>query len=125
MLRKFLIVSMFGLAGAAAIPPRATAQSNSEEVLFRQRCLSCHVVTPESRPGPLGPNLRGVVGRKAGSTSFPGYSVAMKNSNVVWSRANIERYLTAPSRMIPRTRMTVVVADPKSRQALVNYLIGL
>jgi cytochrome c len=69
----------------------------------------------------LAPNLAGVVGRKAGSTAF-NYSTALKNSNLVWNRANLDRYLTAPARTVPGTRMVVSVTDAAQRAALLNYL---
>jgi cytochrome c len=88
--------------------------------MFRQRCQACHTVAAGGKVG-IGPNLRGVVGRKAAATDFK-YSPALTNSKVVWSKENLDRYLSGPGRMIPGTRMVVSVSDPAQRAALLQYL---
>lgn len=102
----------FSAAGAQAGPDGAT--------LFRQRCGSCHQVTPGAA-SPLAPNLAGVVGRKAASTTF-NYSPALKASNLVWTRANLDRFITAPGKMVPGTRMVIAIPDAAQRAAVLNYL---
>jgi cytochrome c len=92
------------------------------EMLFRQRCSMCHSAVA-SRQLPLGPNLAGVVGRKAGSTGFA-YSPQLKGSGLTWSRANLDRYLTGPARMVPGTKMAVVVPNAGERAALIDFLAG-
>lgn len=87
---------------------------------FRMRCGSCHAVVPGAR-AVLGPNLSGVVGRKAASTAF-NYSPALKASNLTWNRANLDRFLTAPTRMVPGTKMVIAVSDPAQRAAILNFL---
>ena len=69
----------------------------------------------------LGPSLSGVAGRKAAATTF-NYSPALKASNVTWTRANLDRFLSAPARMIPGTRMVIAVSDAAQRAAILNYL---
>lgn len=114
------------LAGAVSMLPAATAASAQAAAapdgatLFRQRCASCHSVTP-GKNTPLAPNLAGVVGRKAATATF-NYSPALKASNVVWNRANLDRYLTAPARMVPGTRMVIAVPNPQQRAAILDYL---
>jgi cytochrome c len=102
----------------ATVAPAAPALDGG--ALFRQRCQSCHSVTPGQK-SPLAPNLAGVVGRKAGATDFK-YSPALKSANLVWNRANIERFLAGPSRLVPGTRMVIFIPDPKQRAAIVDYL---
>jgi cytochrome c len=102
-------------APAAAAPPDGAT-------VFRQRCQSCHSVAP-GQPSRLGPNLAGVVGRKAAATPF-NYSPALKASNIVWNRANLDRFLTAPTRMVPGTRMVMPIADAQQRAALLDFLTG-
>jgi len=102
-----------------ASTPSFAADKPDGAVLYRQRCASCHGAP--DRPTTLAPNLTGVVGRKAASTAF-NYSAALKASGLTWSRANLDRFLTAPARLVPGTRMVIGVSDPAQRAALLDYL---
>ncbi|MEJ5976901.1 c-type cytochrome [Novosphingobium sp. PS1R-30] len=99
--------------------PAVAADKPDGEAVFRQRCQSCHG-TPQ-RPSPLGPNLTGVVGRKAAATPFA-YSPALKASGLTWNRATLDRFLTAPGRAVPGTRMVISLTDPAQRAAVLDYL---
>jgi cytochrome c len=100
-------------AGGAASTPRGVD-------LFKQRCAMCHSVTA-GKVSPLGPNLAGVVGRRAGTTSYA-YSAAMKSSGLVWTRPVLDRYLSAPAKLVPGTKMAISVPDSNTRTALIDYL---
>jgi cytochrome c len=104
----------------SALPSMAAPPAPDGEILFRQRCQTCHSVVAAA-PAGVGPNLKGVVGRPAASTSFT-YSAALKQSKLVWTPANLGRYLTAPSKMVPGTRMVVSLPDPAQRAAVLAYL---
>ena len=107
---------------ASATAHSAMAQAAPGEAIFRQRCGACHVLTPGGAPGPLAPNLRGVVGRKAGTTAFKTYSPALKAAGPVWTKPNLDKFLTAPTRMVPGTRMVMTVPDPAQRAQLIAFL---
>ena len=98
--------------------PGATTDSPSGELIFHQRCQACHL---PGRPSPLGPNLAGVVGRKAGTTPF-NYSAAIKASGLTWTKTNLETFLGGPARMVPGTKMVIAVPDPAQRKTLIEYL---
>lgn len=118
---RLLPAAALALAGIALLPTAASSQASAPgEMLFRQRCQSCHAVA-EGRPATLAPNLKGVVGRKAGSTGFR-YSPALKGSNLTWDRATLDRYLAAPSKTVPGTRMVISVTNPAQRAQLIEYL---
>ncbi|HEX7877505.1 MAG TPA: c-type cytochrome [Sphingobium sp.] len=110
------VAALLSLSGA----PVAAQPAPNGEQLFRQRCAMCHV-NAAGKPATLGPNLSGVVGRKAGSTAYA-YSAALKASKITWTSANLDRYLSGPARMVPGTRMAVVLSDPAQRGALIKYL---
>ncbi|CAN7318177.1 c-type cytochrome [Phenylobacterium sp. LjRoot225] len=99
---------------------QAAASPAEGATVFRQRCQSCHAVDP-SRPSTLGPNLAGVVGRKAGSGAFQ-YTPALQASGLTWSKASLDQFLTGPSRMVPGTRMVVSLPDSAQRAAVIDYL---
>ncbi len=115
-------IAVIGATAFIAAPSQqASAQSAPDgATIFKQRCSSCHAVAA-GKPATLGPNLAGVGGRKAGSTAYK-YSAAMKKSNIVWTRPNLDKYLTGPAKMVPGTKMMVSISDAKQRAALVDYL---
>ncbi len=105
-----------GLAHAASDPAHGA-------MLFRIRCSSCHIATASGPPA--GPPLAGVVGRKAGLTSFPGYSEALKHADIIWSADTLSEFLAAPNKKVPGTKMVINVASPQDRADIVAYLAGL
>ncbi|MCW1429484.1 c-type cytochrome [Novosphingobium sp. JCM 18896] len=111
--------SIIAIVASTLFAMPALAAGPDGEAVFRQRCQSCHG-TPQ-RPSPLGPNLTGVVGRKAASTPFA-YSPALKASGLTWNRATLDRFLTAPARTVPGTRMVISLTDPAQRAAVLDYL---
>jgi len=120
MNRKFYLVAPVAalIAGVSSMP--AAGAGPDGQLLFQQRCAACHTVTPGARTV-LAPNLAGLANRKAASTAF-NYSPALKASNITWTRANLDRFLTAPGRMVPGTRMVISITDPAQRAAVVNYI---
>ena len=122
MTRKAALAIPAALAATILLAAEAPAAASGPDgaALFRTRCQSCHSMTP-GRTSPLAPNLLGVVGRKAASTPF-NYSAALKNSKLTWNRENLDRFLTAPSRMVPGTRMVIAVPDAAQRGAILGYL---
>lgn len=120
---RLLLGAGTGVVLALAMASQAAAAAPAGPdgaTVFRQRCQSCHVA-PSGRPSTLGPNLAGVVGRKAGSTEFK-YSAALKASGLTWSKANLDRYLSGPSKLVPGTRMVISLPDPAQRAAVIDYL---
>jgi cytochrome c len=84
-------------------------------------CGACHSFE-QSAPHKSGPNLWGVVGRKAGSAPGYNYSAAMGKSSIVWSPETLDRFLNAPAESVPGTRMMVPTPDPERRKAVIEYL---
>ena len=108
------------IAGTPTQPSVAAPPVANGEALFRQKCQACHSVVA-GRPAGVGPNLRGVVGRKASAATF-NYSNALKQSKITWTQANLDRYLSGPTKMVPGTRMVISVTDAAQRKALIEYL---
>lgn len=83
----------------------ALAQSAERgERTFNQQCKACHTVE-KGGPSPIGPNLFGVVGRKAGSLDGYSYSEAMKKSGITWDDAALGDYLKDPKAKVPQGKM--------------------
>lgn len=103
--------------------PAVAQDAKAGATIFRQRCSLCHVVAPGVRTG-MGPNLAGLSGRPAASTDF-GYSAALKASKLKWDKATLEKFLTAPGKLVPGTRMVYAIPDPVQRAQVVAYLLTL
>jgi len=69
------------------------------------RCTICHSAA-SGGGNRIGPNLFGVVGRKAGTFAGYSYSLAMTRSGITWNEAILTKYLMSPSTVVPGTKMT-------------------
>ena len=87
-------------------------------------CTVCHKISADGANA-VGPNLRGVVGRKAGHQPGYAYSVALKNSAFAWTPDKLDQWLAGPSKMLPGVKMAQTVASPSDRKAIIDYLNSL
>ena len=97
----------------------ASAQSGNEargERLFNQQCKACHTLDKDGART-VGPNLHGLVGRKAGSTEGFSSSDAMKASGIVWDDKTLVEYLKDPKGRVPGTKMVYVGLKQEAQQA--------
>jgi cytochrome c len=110
---------------AAAIALLATSAQAGDAVNGKTvfaRCAICHTVQKGGANG-LGPNLFGVVGRKAASLSTFMYSGALKNSGITWTPDKIKMWVTSPARMVPGTKMAFAgLSNAKQADDVVAYL---
>lgn len=75
--------------------------------LVFERCQACHQVGdgPAAVGTQYGPQLNGIVGRRAGSLFTYKYSVAMGEADFIWTRGKLARYLAKPRREVIGTSM--------------------
>lgn len=87
-----------------------------------QTCTGCHSVAPDGRSA-AGPNLYGVMGRKAGSLEGYSFSDAFAASDITWDEASMDGFLADPQGYIPGSEMLVgAVPDEEQRKAIIAYL---
>jgi cytochrome c len=114
MYKWILTALTIGLAPAAAI----AADAEAGKTVFH-KCQTCHQLGKNA----VGPNLVGVVGRKAGTAPDFNYSDAVKNSGVTWDEANLNEWLQGPAKKIPGTKMIFAgVKDDTDRANVIEYL---
>jgi cytochrome c len=108
---------------AAALPQSAFSQdANAGKQVYAQ-CSVCHSIDGSNG---VGPNLNGVIGRKAGSVAGFRYSRAMKGANIVWDDKTLDAYIADPQKVIPGNVMPFAgVADAKQRADVIAYLQAL
>lgn len=107
-------------AAHTATAPDPAAVAAGQQVF--QRCSICHSVTPGSG-STIGPSLNGVVDRKAGSVAGYQYSKAMSGSGLVWTKANLDKFLTSPQTAVPGTKMPFMgLPKAEDRNNVIAYL---
>jgi len=97
-------VCLFACAAIAVfVSPGAAGDAALGQKVFN-KCKACHeVAEPKNR---VGPSLKGLFGRSAGSVEGFAYSEAMKNSGIVWSEDTLKAYLADPKTVVPGTKMS-------------------
>lgn len=119
-MRYIPLAASLGLAIATvalAAPPQSNAQKGRQ--VFVQ-CASCHSM--DGAAG-VGPSLRGVYGRKAGSVAGYRYSPAMKGAGMIWNDATLDAFLRTPERAVPHNRMPYAgLPSEQDRRDIVAYL---
>lgn len=107
-------------------PAVARADAARGERVF-QRCYACHSVEAGENKLP-GPNLRGVLGRRAGSLPGFRYSPAMieagTRGGLVWTRQTLDQFLADPERVVPGTEMGLPagLANPDDRRDVIDFI---
>lgn len=116
-------LTTFGLmAGATAAISAAPPGNAAAGAMIFKKCAACHSVDPSGKNG-LGPNLSGVVGRKAASVAGFAYSPAIKASGLVWNDRNLARFLATPRQVVPGTKMIFIgLPKPQDQADVIAYL---
>ncbi len=92
-----------------------------------KKCKICHAVVLKDKRKRIGPNLVGVVGRKAGSA--PGFKryVGLKGADFVWDEAQLDEYLTNPKKFTKKiggkkSKMVLKTKKASQRANIIAYL---
>src|ERR1700678_126109 len=115
---KVAVVLSGILLAAAALAMSQPGDEVKGKDVFQRRCGGCHSL---DRPME-GPKLRGVYGRRAGSTQDFHYSDALKNSKITWDGALLDKWLTDTESLVPDNDMTFRVPNPDERRDVIAYL---
>jgi cytochrome c len=94
--------------------------------VFKSTCGICHQIGPGAKTL-IGPELNGIVGRKAASVDYPMYSEPMKalgEFGVVWTEENLDRWIANPNAALSNSYMSMFpgVHDASERANLIAYL---
>ncbi|SDB74323.1 c-type cytochrome [Belnapia rosea] len=124
-----MVKSVFLFVAALLVTGPALAQGDSGDPAAGQRvfnqCRACHTINEGGRAG-VGPNLHGVVGRKAASIEGFRYSPAMRekgSQNWTWTEENLHPYLRNPREVVPGTTMSFPgVRNEQQLNDLIAYL---
>lgn len=113
-------ISIFVGLAAVLLTGSAWADGNAARgKKIYERCQGCHSIDRNR----AGPRHRGLFGRRAGSVPGFDYSPAMRRSGIVWTAASLDRFLKAPTQVVPGTAMGFDgVKDARDRADLIAYL---
>jgi cytochrome c len=129
MLRKSVLQAAVFYVAILCQPDASKAQNLAEDrKLFETTCTPCHNYDKGGEPDMYGLtlNLYGVVGRKSASVAGFQYSEDLRKSDIVWDEAIIDKFITAPKKLFPGTRMELPgVKDVKTRTRIIRYLRSL
>lgn len=118
-----LLTLSIGLSAQAlaADDAAAEAQMKRGKLLYMQ-CQACHQLK-SGAPAVLGPNLAGLIGRKAASQPGFAYSPALKQANLTWDAATLDKWLQRPGALVPGNTMAFAgIARAEDRAALIAWL---
>ena len=114
MFRAGAAALMCIFAGGAAL----AADADHGKQLF-VACAACH----NEKSDGIGPNLKGVYGRKSAALDDFRYSNPMKRANLVWNAENLRAYLIDPQSKVKGNRMPFGgLTDPKDIDDVIAYL---
>lgn len=115
------ILSVVALAMIGAGPAFADPAMEAAGRQVFNKCVACHFIEPGKQG--FGPDLHGIVGRKAASKPGFEYSVALKGAGIVWSEENLRRWIANNDGIVPGTRMRhVAITDPAEQDYLIAFL---
>jgi cytochrome c len=122
MLRTNFIA--LALLASSIIAANAAGDAKAGAKVYK-RCAVCHTNDKGGGDG-LGPNLFGIMGRKAATRPGFAYSAPLQKAGVVWDEANLTKWAAGPARMVPGTKMAFPGITSKKQQAdVVAYLATL
>jgi cytochrome c len=101
----------------------AAGDAAKGKAAFVRQCAICHTAE-NGGPNRFGPNLFGILGRKAGGVPGFDYSRAFKAAaDWTWNEDLVAGWIGAPGRMVPGTAMGVFQGVAQSdRDDIVAYL---
>ena len=91
----------------------------SGEVVYSQ-CAVCHAGSGDFPA--TAPDLRGIIGRRAGSQQNYAYSTAFQELDLVWTSATLDQFLWNPARFAPGTMMVMEGLSDADREAVISFL---
>ncbi|ACI92159.1 cytochrome c2 [Afipia carboxidovorans OM5] len=115
-----MFATVLALASASISQAQAQDAAAGEKVFAA--CKACHQIGETAKNG-VGPELNGLIGRKAGSVAGYNYSAANKNSGLTWDEATFREYIKDPKAKVPGTKMIYAgLKDQKKTDDLVAFL---
>lgn len=119
------IAGFIGFASTLFYSGWAMALDPAEIKEAFRKCVPCHEVGPGAKHK-VGPPLNGIVDRKIAGVDGYKYSRAFENAanqGLIWTKENLDAYLTKPAKFIKGTKMNFVgVKETDKRHLIIDWL---
>jgi len=118
------VVLLAGAASASELDDRIAGANLKRGQLFYMQCKTCHDLEA-GLPHKVGPNLNGILGRKAGAAAGFKYSDVLLKSGVVWSRETLDAWIRQPAALVPGNAMAYPgIANDADRAAVIAWMLA-
>ena len=115
--RATLLLAKILMSSSATL---GAGDPDAGKTVFATHCAVCHAT--EAGQNKIGPSLAGIVGSKSGSVPGFEFSAAMKNADITWDDASLDKYLANPIGFIHGTKMFVNLPSGSDRENVIAYL---
>ena len=119
------LILLAGAVGALSLGIRDTVAADCDLELGKKvfaKCATCHT-NDASGAHLVGPNLHGVVGRKAATAPEFYYSPAFEQLAFAWTEEELDKFLENPMERVPGTMMAFAgIKDESQRKAVICYM---
>jgi cytochrome c len=119
-MRRMMLLALV-TSGFVSLQSVQAADATKGAVVYK-KCALCHAIEAGKKHG-VGPNLHGVVGRKAAVAANYRYSSALAASGLIWTPDKLDAYITKPSALVKGTKMAYSgISNAQDRANLIAYL---
>jgi cytochrome c len=127
-MRKLKLYGLVAAALAVLSSPAAAEGDAAKGKAVYAKCAICHQIGPDAQ-NLVGPELNGIVGRKAASVAdYATYSAGMKKlgaEGFTWTEENLDKWIADPKAMIADSPMALAfpgIPDAAERADIIAYL---
>lgn len=121
-----LLLALAVTCGCAGVAFAADGGTKIDgQVAFNNNCRTCHSM--DAGDNRLGPNLAGIIGRKAGAAEGYGYSSAFQGADFSWDADRLDAFIADPNSVVPGNNMKPYagIVDKAVRAAILAHLKAL
>jgi cytochrome c len=119
-----LLLAVSAASMASEVDDRVAAANLKRGQLFFMQCRTCHDLEA-GVPPKVGPNLNGVIGRKAGGAAGFKYSEVLARSGIVWTTDTLDAWIRQPAALAPGNAMAYPgIANDADRAAVIAWMIA-